>query len=194
MPALRGIWQNDRSISIQRQSDFCPNWAARDFVRLHLGNANRPRKRDFARSVSLQRQTYDPFTSTRTQAVPAAAAPTAAPPTTARRVVRRATPATLAGVPGRPTLACALLTVSERPPLGDHPGETMAATARTPVANNACLILISLITSSSASQRARHRSTSAPTLPLTIQAPYKIQTATQTELRLPRHQAHQWGA
>jgi len=60
------------------------------------------------RSLTLQRQTYLPFTSTRTQAVPTAAAPTAAPPTTARRVVRRATPATLTGVNGRPTLACAL--------------------------------------------------------------------------------------
>jgi len=35
------------------------------------------------------------------------------------------------------------------------------------------LILISLITSSSVSQPARHRSTSAPTLPLTIETPYK---------------------
>ena len=55
--------------------------------------------------------------STRTHALLAAAAPTAAPPTTARRVVRRATPATLTGVPGRPTLACAVSMDSERPPL-----------------------------------------------------------------------------
>src|SRR6266481_120738 len=67
------------------------------------------------RVVTFQRQTYAPFTSTRTQAVPAAAAPTAAPPTTARRVVRRATPATLTGVNGRPTRACALSTDNERP-------------------------------------------------------------------------------
>jgi len=52
-----------------------------------------------------QRQTYDPLTSTRTQPVLTAAAPTAAPPTTARRVCRRATPATLTGVSGRPTRA-----------------------------------------------------------------------------------------
>src|SRR5258705_7019339 len=70
----------------------------------------RPRASELlpARNVTIQRQTYDPLTSTRTQAVPAAAAPTAAPPTTARRVCRRATPATLTGVNGRPTLACAL--------------------------------------------------------------------------------------
>src|SRR6266849_6592126 len=69
------------------------------------------------RVVTFQRQTYAPFTRTRTQAVPAAAAPTAAPPTTARRVVRRATPATLTGVAGRPTLASALWMDSARPPL-----------------------------------------------------------------------------
>ena len=62
-------------------------------------------------AATLQRQTYEPFTSTRTQ--PEAAAPTAAPPTTARRVDRRATPATLTGVNGRPTLACALSTATE---------------------------------------------------------------------------------
>ena len=72
------------------------------------------------RRVATQRQTYEPFTNTRTQAVPAAAAPTAAPPTTARRVCRRATPATLTGVNGRPTLACALSIDSERPLSGDH--------------------------------------------------------------------------
>ena len=66
-----------------------------------------------------QRHTYLPFTRTRTQAVPAAAAPTAAPPTTARRVVRRATPATLAGVAGRPTLASALWTASAGPSLDE---------------------------------------------------------------------------
>jgi hypothetical protein len=70
------------------------------------------------RVVKPQRQTYEPFTSTRTQ--PEDATPTAAPPTTARRVVRRATPATLTGVNGRPTLACALSTATERPPPGDQ--------------------------------------------------------------------------
>src|SRR6476469_7811115 len=85
------------------------------------------------RAVSCQRQTYDPFTSTRTQAVPTAAAPTAAPPTTARRVCRRATPATLTGVNGRPTLASALSIDSARPPLGDHATDPSAPSATTAV-------------------------------------------------------------
>src|SRR3954453_21095497 len=93
-----------------------------------------------------QRQTYAPLTSTRWQ--PAAAAPTAAPPTTARRVERRATPATLIGVPGRPTLACALSMESEGPSTGDHPGEANEPTANTAAANSACLMLIFLIVTS----------------------------------------------
>ena len=88
-----------------------------------------------------------PFTSTRTQ--PAAPAPTTAPPTTARRVVRRATPATLTGVNGRPTLACALSTATERPSLGDHPTDARAPNARAAVASKACLTLIFLISISS---------------------------------------------
>src|SRR5436305_975735 len=93
-----------------------------------------------------QRQTYAPLTSTRWQ--PTAAAPMAAPPTTARRVVRRATPATLIGVPGRPTLACALSMESEGPSTGDHPGEANEAAANTAAANSACLMLIFLIVTS----------------------------------------------
>src|SRR6476660_8437195 len=102
------------------------------------------------RAVSCQRQTYDPFTSTRTQAVPTAAAPTAAPPTTARRVCRRATPATLTGVNGRPTLACALSTATERPSLGDHPTDARAPNARAAVTNKTFLTLIFLIPTSCA--------------------------------------------
>src|SRR5882672_8634808 len=102
------------------------------------------------RVVTFQRQTYEPFTSTRTQAVPAAAAPTAAPPTTARRVVRRATPATLTGVPGRPTLASALSIDSERPLLGDQVTDPRVPNAKTAVANNAVLMLIFFISISSA--------------------------------------------
>jgi len=98
----------------------------------------------------IQRQTYDPLTSTRTHAVPAAAAPTAAPPTTARRVVRRATPATLTGVPGRPTLACALSVDSERPLPGDHVTDPRVPNAKTAVARNARLMVIFFISISSA--------------------------------------------
>jgi len=104
------------------------------------------------RVVTFQRQTYAPFTSTRTQAVPAAAAPTAAPPTTARRVVRRATPATLTGVNGRPTLACALSTATEGTPPGDQFIDARVPKARVAVANNACLMLIFLIATSCAEQ------------------------------------------
>jgi hypothetical protein len=57
---------------------------SRPFGRKAIGFALRLRG---ASSSIGQRQTYAPFTRTRTQAVPAAAAPT-----TARRVVRRATP------------------------------------------------------------------------------------------------------
>ena len=103
-----------------------------------------------ARGVTIQRQTYDPFTSTRTQAVPAAAAPTAAPPTTARRVVRRATPATLTGVNGRPTLASAFSIDSEGPLLGDQVTDPRVPNAKTAVANNARLMLIFFISISSA--------------------------------------------
>ena len=104
----------------------------------------------YQRSAAIQRQTYDPFTSTRTHAVPAAAAPTAAPPTTARRVVRRATPATLTGVPGRPTLASALSIDSERPLLGDHVTDPRVPKAKTAVAKNARLMVIFFISISSA--------------------------------------------
>src|SRR5258705_11902304 len=102
------------------------------------------------RVVTFQRQTYEPFTSTRTQAVPAAAAPTAAPPTTARRVVRRATPATLTGVNGRPTLASALSIDSERPLLGDHVTDPRGPNAKTAVAKNTRLMLIFFISISCA--------------------------------------------
>src|SRR6266436_1651687 len=82
----------------------------------------------------------------------AAAAPTAAPPTTARRVVRRATPATLTGVNGRPTLACALSTATEGTPPGDQFIDARVPKARVAVANNACLMLIFLIATSCAEQ------------------------------------------
>src|SRR3954453_11462951 len=59
----------------------------------------------------------------RTQPGATTAAPTAAPPTTARRVVRRATPATLTGVSGRPTRACAASIDNERPLSRDHSTE-----------------------------------------------------------------------
>jgi len=75
----------------------------------HTGPAGHHREASASSTFEMhQRHTYCPFTSTRTHAVPTAAAPTAAPPTTARRVCRRATPATLTGVAGRPTLASAL--------------------------------------------------------------------------------------
>src|SRR6185312_4450956 len=48
----------------------------------------------------------------------------------------------------RPTLACALSTDSEGPPLGDHPGDTRVATARTAAAKNVCLMVICVIPSS----------------------------------------------
>lgn len=112
---------------------------------------SRPSSHDLsAPNVTVQRQTYRPFTSTRTQAVPAAAAPTATPPTTARRVVRRATPATLTGVNGRPTLACALSVDSERPLPGDHVTDPRAPNAKTAVARNARLMVIFPISISSA--------------------------------------------
>jgi hypothetical protein len=71
-------------------------------------------------------------------------------PTTARRVCRRATPATLTGVNGRPTLASALSIDSESPPLGDHATEPRVPNAKTAVANNARLMLIFFILISSA--------------------------------------------
>jgi hypothetical protein len=78
----------------------------------------------------------------------AAAAPTAAPPTTARRVVRRATPATLAGVPGRPTLASALWIDNAGPPLCDHSIEAIVPNANTAAASNILLVLIELMATS----------------------------------------------
>ena len=98
----------------------------------------------------LQRQTYAPFTRTRTQAgAPTTAPPTTAPPTTARRVVRRATPATLTGVSGRPTRACALSKENERPSFADQSIEPAAPNATIAAANNnrfklICFIAISL--------------------------------------------------
>jgi hypothetical protein len=71
-------------------------------------------------------------------ATPTVAAPTAAPPTTARRVVRRATPATLTGVPGRPTRACALLTDNERPWLCDQSTEPKTPQTTTAAIKNVC--------------------------------------------------------
>jgi len=112
------------------------------------GAPRRPNGAVVTRVATFQRQTYEPFTSTRTQ--PEAAAPTAAPPTTARRVVRRATPATLTGVSGRPTLACTLSTPRERPSPGDQFIDASVPNARVAVANNACLILIFLIATSCA--------------------------------------------
>jgi hypothetical protein len=106
------------------------------------------RKGPGAQQPSAQRQTYAPFTNTRTQAVLAAAAPTAAPPTTARRVVRRATPATLTGVAGRPTLACAVSTDSEGPLFFDHSTDPNVPHTRTAAAKNARLALIFVIETS----------------------------------------------
>jgi hypothetical protein len=94
----------------------------------------------------VQRQTYAPFTSTRAQ--PATPAPTTAPPTTARRVVRRATPATLTGVNGRPTLACALSTAIEGLSPGDQLIDARVPKAIVAVANSACLTLIFIIATS----------------------------------------------
>jgi len=102
------------------------------------------------RAVTSQRQTYAPFTSTRAQ--PATPAPTTAPPTTARRVVRRATPATLTGVNGLPTLACALSTAIEGPSPGDQLIDARVPKARVAVANNARLMPIFFIATSCAQQ------------------------------------------
>ena len=71
-------------------------------------------------------------------ATPTVAAPTAAPPTTARRVVRRATAATLTGVPGRPTRACALLADNERPWLCDQSTEPKTPQTTTAAIRNVC--------------------------------------------------------
>jgi len=103
---------------------------------------------DAACVATFQRQTYVPFTSTRAQ--PATPAPTTAPPTTARRVVRRATPATLTGVNGRPTLACALSTATERPASGDQLIDASAPNASVAVASRARLMLIFLTATSCA--------------------------------------------
>src|SRR4029079_7702313 len=103
---------------------------------------------DAACVATFQRQTYVPFTSTRAQ--PATPAPTTAPPTTARRVVRRATPATLTGVNGRPTLACALSTATEGISPGDQLIDASVPKTRVAVANNACLTRIFLIATSCA--------------------------------------------
>src|SRR6267154_6274040 len=65
------------------------------------------------------------------------APPTTAPPTTARRVVRLATPATLTGVRGRPTLACASLTPIDKLPSADGPIESVAALTNAVHANAA---------------------------------------------------------
>ena len=56
---------------------------------------------------------------------------------TARRVCRRATPATLAGVVGLPTTASALSVDNVGPPCDDHCGETGAAHMTMSVAANA---------------------------------------------------------
>src|SRR5258705_10809897 len=69
-----------------------------------------------------------------------------------RRVVRRATPATLTGVNGRPTLACALSTATEGTPPGDQFIDARVPKARVAVASNACLMLIFLIATSCAEQ------------------------------------------
>jgi hypothetical protein len=76
------------------------------------------------------------LTSTRTQAGATTAAPTAAPPTTARLVVRRATPAALTGVNGRPTRACALATDKERPSPCDQEIEPQTPHATTAATSN----------------------------------------------------------
>src|SRR3954465_1860325 len=78
------------------------------------------------RKSGAQRQAYAPFTSTRTQAAP----PTTAPPTTARLVVRRATPATLTGVKGRPTRAWATSMPNDNLPSVVGATESMAAPAK----------------------------------------------------------------
>src|SRR4051794_16816780 len=91
------------------------------------------------------RQTYAPFTYTRAQAP---TAPTAAPPTTARRVVLRATPATLTGLSGRPTLACAVSVTNEGPVFFDHSIVPKVPHAKTAAARNACPMLIFFIEAS----------------------------------------------
>src|SRR4051794_24204501 len=138
-------------------------WPQGDFLGVSFDEGSHdknwlPRQRgplfgDFGvRRPSTQRQTYCPFTKTRTQAVLAAAAPTAAPPTTARRVVRRATPATLTGVAGRPTLACALSTDSVRPPSRDRSAEPKVPQVRT-TANTVRLMLMGFMVSSLVTRR-----------------------------------------
>jgi hypothetical protein len=82
-------------------------------------------------------------------------------PTTARRVCRRATPATLTGVNGRPTLASALSIDSERLPLGDQATEPSVPSAKTAVANNARLMLIFFISISSAERSTERHPRSA---------------------------------
>jgi hypothetical protein len=64
----------------------------------------------------------------------------------ARRPSR--TPATLTGVSGRPTLACALSTTTKGPSLGDQSIDAKVPKAKAAVANNACLTLICLIATS----------------------------------------------
>src|SRR3954467_5083329 len=100
-----------------------------------LGKVPRPKLR------LCYRQTDAPFTYTRAQALVAATAPTAAPPTTARRVVLRATPATLTGLSGRPTLAWAVSTVSDSPVFFDHSMDPKVPHAKTAAAKNACPIV-----------------------------------------------------
>src|SRR5436305_6819915 len=69
-------------------------------------------------------------------------------PTTARRVVLRATPATLIGVPGRPTLACAVSVTSDGPVLFDHSIEPKVPHAKTAAARHACPMLMFFIEAS----------------------------------------------
>jgi hypothetical protein len=67
---------------------------------------------------------------------------------TARRVVRRATPAPLKGVSGRPTRACALPIDNERPSLCDQSTEPETPHATTADTRNTFLRSICFITSS----------------------------------------------
>jgi hypothetical protein len=74
-----------------------------------------------------------------------AGATTTGAPYTCRRVVRRATPATLTGVRGRPTRACALST-DKATPLPSHWIEATIAQATTAAPNNIRFGLTDLMT------------------------------------------------
>jgi hypothetical protein len=83
----------------------------------------------------------------------------------ARRVCRRATPATLTGVNGRPTRAWALSTESETPPCSDHPNDSNAAQAKAEVAIASFLKVICMAFSRSLQAPTLKQSASAEMIP-----------------------------